>query len=259
MRAILAPLHRRIADSAAVWNVPATLALTVFWAPIVGSMLFIVARLDKSFYRMMLEEDGPVEWIQFLCFLTAGVAAVGIARYRHAAGFHRQAAFFVLFALGMFFISGEEISWGQRLLGIETPKYLEAVNKQGEITLHNVGSALKVFRLGMFCVALVSGMAFLWNKTLKVGNFLDDGDYLFAPPLILAPTFMVMVIYRTMRATVLTERGFTLTAYAEWCELCLAFGLFSFAALNFRRYALQTHAACDVEPSLAVSETAGAG
>ena len=37
-----------------------------------------------------------------------------------------------------FFGAGEEISWGQRIFGFETPKSLTQVNKQDELNLHNL-------------------------------------------------------------------------------------------------------------------------
>lgn len=45
---------------------------------------------------------------------------------------------FLGFALLFFFGAGEEISWGQRILGIETPNLIKGVNVQGEITIHNL-------------------------------------------------------------------------------------------------------------------------
>jgi len=41
-------------------------------------------------------------------------------------------------ALLLFFGAGEEISWGQRILGFETPEALTQVNKQDEFNLHNL-------------------------------------------------------------------------------------------------------------------------
>jgi len=41
-------------------------------------------------------------------------------------------------ALLFFFGAGEEISWGQRILGFETPETLAQVNKQEELNLHNL-------------------------------------------------------------------------------------------------------------------------
>ena len=41
-------------------------------------------------------------------------------------------------ALLFFFGAGEEISWGQRIFGIQTPQSLAQVNKQDELNLHNL-------------------------------------------------------------------------------------------------------------------------
>ena len=39
----------------------------------------------------------------------------------------------------MFFIAfGEEISWGQRIFGIETPEYMRTANVQEELNIHNL-------------------------------------------------------------------------------------------------------------------------
>lgn len=42
------------------------------------------------------------------------------------------------FALAFFFGGGEEISWGQRIFNIATPNAINAINAQGEITVHNL-------------------------------------------------------------------------------------------------------------------------
>ena len=43
-------------------------------------------------------------------------------------------------ALIFFFGAGEEISWGQRILGFETPESLSQVNRQEEFNLHNLSA-----------------------------------------------------------------------------------------------------------------------
>ncbi len=44
----------------------------------------------------------------------------------------------ILFALLFFLMAGEEISWGQRIFGLETPAALKEINVQGEINFHNL-------------------------------------------------------------------------------------------------------------------------
>jgi hypothetical protein len=43
-------------------------------------------------------------------------------------------------ALLFFFGAGEEISWGQRILGFQTPEPLSQVNRQEEFNLHNLSA-----------------------------------------------------------------------------------------------------------------------
>ena len=44
----------------------------------------------------------------------------------------------MLLTLLCLFGAGEEISWGQRLFGLETPDYLKDRNAQGELGIHNL-------------------------------------------------------------------------------------------------------------------------
>lgn len=46
--------------------------------------------------------------------------------------------FYGALALGFFLLAMEEISWGQRLIGWETPPFLARINLQGETNLHNI-------------------------------------------------------------------------------------------------------------------------
>ena len=43
-----------------------------------------------------------------------------------------------MFAAGLFFIAGEEISWGQRIFEVASPEYFLSTNKQLETNLHNL-------------------------------------------------------------------------------------------------------------------------
>lgn len=46
--------------------------------------------------------------------------------------------FFLLLGCLFFFAFGEEISWGQRIFGIETPEVLKEINAQDELNIHNI-------------------------------------------------------------------------------------------------------------------------
>ncbi len=48
----------------------------------------------------------------------------------------------IMAALGTFYITGEEISWGQHIASWSTPEFWESVNDQGETNLHNTSDWL---------------------------------------------------------------------------------------------------------------------
>ncbi len=60
----------------------------------------------------------------------------------------------VLFAVGFFMLFGEEISWGQRLLGFETPEAFKEINVQDEFNLHNLAgyAADHIFIASVFLI-----------------------------------------------------------------------------------------------------------
>jgi hypothetical protein len=99
----------------------------------------IMVRVAPDFLESVyLAEDGILEWLTvavlvfcaFLCFQRA-------VRLRSV-----RPALFVgsLIFLGFVFIfgAGEELSWGQRIFGVETPEWLEKHNKQQELNVHNL-------------------------------------------------------------------------------------------------------------------------
>ena len=100
-------------------------------------------------------EDGVVEYLTAALFLAATVAfsaaaLVGAARMPWA----------LPLAAACFLVAGEEVSWGQRLLGVGTPDALAEVNVQGETNLHNIEGVHDVVR-GVSVVVLVTLFALL--------------------------------------------------------------------------------------------------
>ncbi len=226
-------IHDLIAESAEKWRLSTRVAAWIFWIPLIGAAAMALARLHKDTFKLFLREDGILEWGQFVCFVVACLAGAAVARCRLRAGHPWQAAAFAIFALGMLFAAGEEVSWGQRILGLETPEYFRSINKQNEIGLHNVGPTLGVIKLVMLAGSFLAASAWLVNGKLRVQRFADRADYLFIPPFFLSSSFLVVFAYQLARHTVWPASGFTVTRYGEWSESCLAFGLAAFAVLNY--------------------------
>lgn len=111
------------------------LVLSLIGLIVAATMLYFV---DDALFQSIFVEDGLVE------NLTAVVLLVfSILMFRKAWIFRKEKAkkwvfLQVFLALGLFFGFGEEISWGQRLLGVESPEFFTENNLQNETNLHNL-------------------------------------------------------------------------------------------------------------------------
>ncbi len=93
------------------------------------------------------KEDHFFEWFTTVCLFGSGIFFfLSFKKYRNF--------YFLLLALVMFFGAGEEISWGQRILGYDTPESIKQANVQGEFTIHN----LEVFNGKQFHKSRRSGI-----------------------------------------------------------------------------------------------------
>ena len=117
--------------------------------------------LSRPVIKALAKEGGWFESAGALALLVAGVLFFA-AFLRSRKPVNRDAFPLVkrMFLLGMavlfVFGAGEEISWGQRVFGVETPAGLAAVNVQGETNLHNLAWVPdEDFALFMICWGLV--------------------------------------------------------------------------------------------------------
>lgn len=92
--------------------------------------MVLYARFAPERYAAAMQEDRVIEWMTMLLF-----AVGGVVRLRGAIRDRRL--FDGLVALFCLFVAGEEISWGQRLLGLVPPAPFLAHNTQQEMNLHN--------------------------------------------------------------------------------------------------------------------------
>ncbi len=103
-------------------------------------VVFGVAMAFKNYpaFLELIREDGPVEWLT-----VAGLILAMLVCFRRLVVlFHEKPwPFLVITALGglvFLFGAGEEISWGQRIFGFESPDWFATQNVQGETNLHNL-------------------------------------------------------------------------------------------------------------------------
>jgi hypothetical protein len=91
--------------------------------------------------RPLILEDGFFEWTSAIFFLLASclfLLSFFKSKDNSVRGLKRYAWAYLGVALFFFVAFGEEISWGQRIFGIETPEIIAGVNKQREMNIHNL-------------------------------------------------------------------------------------------------------------------------
>jgi hypothetical protein len=104
---------------------------------------FVVFSGDATTHDLRVE-DGPIENLGAMFLLIAsilyGVCFLRSSRLEKDTGSTQSKKNYIyLFFTVLFFIGfGEEISWGQRLVGWETPQLFQEINGQKETNIHNL-------------------------------------------------------------------------------------------------------------------------
>lgn len=142
---------------------------------------FYLALTDETFFRdVYVREDGVLESGTAILFFITGMICL-TRMWRGRGAFPR--AFFVtngIIAALMVFGAGEEISWGQRIFGIETTEFFAENNRQYETNLHNLtfyGINLNKLIFGkmltIFLVLFYLVLPVLYAKKNSVARFFD--------------------------------------------------------------------------------------
>ncbi len=99
----------------------------------------ILAFANPTFFTLVFAaEDGPVEYATALFLLVASGVLATHAASLWGGGRRGAAALTVFYALLFFMAAGEEVSWGQRIIGWESGDFFLENNKQNETNLHNL-------------------------------------------------------------------------------------------------------------------------
>jgi hypothetical protein len=102
-------------------------------ALVLGMFIFSFSR--TPLYFQLVAEDNFIENLTAILLFATGLLCAGRA---FGASSRPAVLFYAACSLLFMFGAGEEISWGQRILGFSTPETLQAHNFQKEFTLHNL-------------------------------------------------------------------------------------------------------------------------
>ena len=128
------------------------LRVLIFGFPIsfIALLIYMKVEYTEQYGYFFMKEDGIVEYLTSIVYFIAFCFALPIAIRFVKMNYLLYAIMYFLLASGLFLISMEEISWGQRIVGIETPEVLEKHNYQGEMNLHNLLSRYPLHFLYIF-------------------------------------------------------------------------------------------------------------
>lgn len=204
-------------NSIDVFLVSMTLLVIAFYA--------LAALYYPSAYVIGTYEDLYGEWTQTYGFLATCIFSTLLVLKQHS-----QRWFFLLLALASFYAFMEEISWGQRLLGFDSPEFFHENSYQDETNIHNLltgpvdvwtKTALTyAIALGLFAYGVIFPIVLRLN--FKPAMWLSQHKLAAEPP------FSLMLAFSAAALFELELFGFN---EAEVAELLVAWAL-AFTALH---------------------------
>ncbi len=158
----------------------------------------------EFFTNRYLMEDGVIEYATVVLLLM-GCWIVGQRWWRRGNSRSLKLSLTSFAIIGFFFfVAGEELSWGQRILGLETTDYFKQNNDQQELNLHNlvVGDVKinKLFFGVILTVAILTYLIvvpFVYHKIPTFKKLLDDW-YIPIPRVRHSLTYLIILLVITM-------------------------------------------------------------
>ena len=231
------PVASWLDRTAGDWRLSKNAIVGIILLPFAIALLAVLhAAMGKVPYKVLVAEDQLGEYLQVGFYLGALALGMIVTGRLYRGGHKGIAALYVLVCLGIVFIVGEELSWGQRLFGVETADWIRDVNKQGENTIHNIRGVNVVFK---WIHVLIGAYGLFLPLALRNKDLASHREMatLLVPHLILVPYFVFEFLWRLQ--ALLWEPAkqyrYTIHEYNEVIELILAIAIFLFMVYQLRR------------------------
>lgn len=212
--------------------------ILVFLFPAASTVIFLAVKIYfPDTYSSLVEDDSVVENAQaFLYFISSLLSLYVASRFlRSRLALH--CLLYCILALGLLFVSLEEISWGQRIFNIPNTAYFESHNKQREISIHNLDIIQPRLHTAYILVGAYGAFAWiplrLFLSRLKPGH--QHLAKLVVPEWFISPYFFAVFLIFTLFKYVYPPHpgSFLVWRDQEPMELLLALGFFAFVATRF--------------------------
>lgn len=139
----------------------------------------------------LVDEDGVIEWLQVAFFLISAIILFWVGFIQVSRQWMIGVGFCML-GLGLLFLCGEELSWGERLF---QSNYFEAIrqyNAQNETNFHNLYPIQRYRHWLIFFFGIVG---LLYGLTGKSPAFLGNTVQIFQPSKHLSFLFAVIMLF----------------------------------------------------------------
>jgi hypothetical protein len=166
------------------------ISLVIF--PATVASIIVLTKIDPRYYKFITKEDNLVEWLTFAFLMISGILSAVLAfRAQRSSG--RYFWFYAAFAVVCLLFALEEISWGQRIIGVNSPRFFLEYSDQQEINIHNVLQEILDFRTKhvaaylLFIYGVCLPVLAINQKIRKV----IKGIGIILPPLVLSLGFLI--------------------------------------------------------------------
>ncbi|MBP7722880.1 MAG: hypothetical protein KA155_10140 [Alphaproteobacteria bacterium] len=167
------------------------------WIPILVFIAQIILEISLSHETLavLLSEGGPHEILEFLVMGAAFFVAL-FTLFKLDWKTQKLLGLWVgLFALASFYITGEEMSWGQQLLHWNTPESWSQINNQNETNLHNTSDWLdQKPRMLLQIGILFGGIIFPLIRKFKPGLLPQKFKIIYPPDILSVTAFIALLV-----------------------------------------------------------------
>ncbi len=220
-----------------IFSVKTKLKLGIFLFPfclnlIVTLIIFIVG---VESWKKMDTEGGIIEYATSLAYLLGFIFALPIGKLFFNKNKKFLGFFYYLLAGFCLFIGLEELSWGQRFIGIESPEFFENYNSKSELSLHNLVWLESYLYFGFIILGALGGMSWLIVKLIDKKKKMSPFLYRYLFPSWFISSFFLIVFAYFLTLQYISQWEIIMTPIKECMELTLSLGFLWFILISFFR------------------------
>ncbi len=229
-------------DGAKAWNISRGMLLFICSLPFIVAMSgFVTALFGKAAYKWFTGEDRFAENLQIVFWVISFILSLIVVNNKSLDKNKSYAILYGILCVGIAFIIGEEVSWGQRFFGWATPESMKIINKQDETNIHNIhgiGTSIKWLHLVIGTYGTFMPLIVLKSKVLqRIRPHLS----MLVPHYTLLPFFFLPFIWRMYRNFFKAPKKyyFAISEYSEVIEIIIAMAFAFFLLFQVRQISMQ--------------------